>query len=350
MGTRPAALCPIARADGSRPRPTVTPLPDSRGASLPSSWSASAARCRQQPWTTGAGMGLAPAASRARGAPGPSPPAFQDAFGQPNGQRRGGGSPVGRLLGRLHAGPGGLLTRVVAPLLTHALAQVQTVPPRVAPGDGLVADRGRCSSAHLARLAQAGVHAGLRVWARQLVDCTPGRPLVTPGVRRTPAVTGPPRARWLKTLGVHAPRVTWWQPKTWPSWRTREALAALPDAWALREGRSGIGRPGGRTRQMPLGTTRLDAEVYRGAALAEPYRQRWQVETSRAHRNTTMPMDVRHGHTVSGVLQELTILAMVDTLGRQVRRPSATLPHPAVERLSCLDALRGRSAPSPRRP
>ena len=295
-------------------------------------------------------MGLAPAASRARGAPGPSPPAFQDACGQPNGPRLGCGVPVGRRRGRLPAGPGVLLTLVVAPLLTHALAQGQTVPPRVAPGEVRVADRGRCASAHLARLVQAGVHAGLRVGARQLVDCTPGRPLVTPGVRRRPAGKGPPRARWLKTLGVQAPRGPWWPPKTGPAWRTREALAARPDAWALREGRSGIGRPGGRTRQLPLGTTRLDAEGYRGAARAERYRQRWQGEPSRAHRHTTRPMDVRHGHTVSGVLQALPIWAMVDTRVRQGRRPSATLPHPAVERISCLAALRWRRAPSPRRP
>jgi hypothetical protein len=60
----------------------------------------------------------------------------------------------------------------------------------------LVADRGLCSYAHLALLAQAGVHAVLRLGARQLVDFTPGRPCVMPGVRRTSAVTGIPRSRW----------------------------------------------------------------------------------------------------------------------------------------------------------
>jgi len=65
----------------------------------------------------------------------------------------------------------------------------------------LVADRGLCSYAHLALLAQAGVHAVLRVGARQIVDFTPGRPFVTPSVRRTPAVKAVPRSRWLTTLG-----------------------------------------------------------------------------------------------------------------------------------------------------
>jgi hypothetical protein len=52
---------------------------------------------------------------------------------------------VARLLGLFHASTGLLLTRVVAPLLTHDLAQVQAVHPSLRPGDGLVGDRGLCS-------------------------------------------------------------------------------------------------------------------------------------------------------------------------------------------------------------
>lgn len=59
----------------------------------------------------------------------PDTPALQDAFGQPNVQRLGCGCPVARLLGLLHAGTGVLLKLVVAPLLTHDLAQVQKVHP-----------------------------------------------------------------------------------------------------------------------------------------------------------------------------------------------------------------------------
>jgi len=69
----------------------------------------------------------------------------------------------------------------------------------------------------------------LRVGARQRVDFTPGRPVVRPSVRRTAAVTGVPRSRWLKALGVHDHLVAWLKPKTCPSWLTREALAGLPE-------------------------------------------------------------------------------------------------------------------------
>jgi hypothetical protein len=280
----------------------------------------------------------------------PDTPALQEAFGQPTEQRPGCGFPVARLLGLFHAGTGLLLKLVVAPLLTHDLAQVQKVHPMLAPGDGLVADRGLCSYAHLALLVQAGVHAVIRVGARQMVDVTPGRPFVRPSVRRTSAVKGVPRSRWLQALGVHDPRVTWLKPKTCPSWLTREVLAALPETLVLREGRDHIGAPGFRTRQITLVTTLLDAESYRVADLAELYHQRWRVETSLTQLKTSMQMDVLHGKTVPGVLKELTVFAIVYNLVRMVMCPSATRQPIGVARISFLDALRWLSAPSTGRP
>jgi hypothetical protein len=276
----------------------------------------------------------------------PDTPALQKGFGQSTEQRLGCGFPVARLLGLFHAGTGVLLKLVVAPLLTHDLAHVQAVHPSLQPGDVLVADRGLCSYAHLALLAQAGLHAVLRVGARQIVDFTPGRPFVKPRVRRTPVVKGIPRSRWLAALGVHDQLVLWLKPKTCPSWFTREALAALPDSLVLREARYHLGRPGFRTRQVTLVTTLLDAQTYRVVDLAELYRQRWQVETSLAHLKTTMHMDVLHCKTVSGVLKELTVFAIVYNLVRMVMGQSAALQHVSVERISFLDALRWLSAPS----
>jgi Transposase DDE domain len=280
----------------------------------------------------------------------PATLALQDAFGQPTEQQPGGGVPVARLLGLFHAGTGLLLKLVVASLLTHDFAQGQAVHPTLQPGDVLVADQGLCSYAHLALLVQAGLHAVHRVGARQRVDCTPGRPFIRPSVRRTSAVKGFPRSRWLKTLGVHAPLVAWLKPKTCPSWHARETLAALPEALVLREVRYHIGTPGFRTRQITLVTTRLDAAVYCVADLAELYCRRRQVETALAQLKTTMQMDVVHGKPVPGVLKEQTVFALVYNLVRMVMWESAILQHPGVERGSFLDALRGLGAPSPGMP
>jgi hypothetical protein len=214
----------------------------------------------------------------------------------------------------------------------------------------LVADRGLCSYANLALLVQAGMHAGIRVGARQMVDFTPGRPFVRPSVRRTSTVKGVPRSCWLNALGVNDQLVAWLKPKTCPSWLTREALAALPETLVLREVRYCIGTPGFRTRQITLVTTLLDGEISHVADLAELYRQRWQVETSLAQLKTTMHMDVLHCKTVPGVLKEFTVFAIVYNLVRMVMCQSATLQQIGVERISFLDALRGLSAPSTGRP
>ena len=105
------------------------------------------------------------------------------------------------------------------------------------------------------------MQAVLRVGARPIVACTPGRPLVRPRVRRTSAVQGVPRSRWRTALGVHDQLVAWLQPTTSPSGLTREALAARPETLARREVRSHIDTPGFRTRQITLVTTRLDAAI-----------------------------------------------------------------------------------------
>jgi hypothetical protein len=108
----------------------------------------------------------------------------------------------------------------------------------------------------------------------------------------------------------------------------------------LREVRDRIDRPGFRTRQITLVTTRLDAAIYRVADLAELYRRRWQVETALSPLKTTMQMEVLHGQTVPGVLEALTVCALVYHLVRLVMGQSATLQHLSIERISFLDALR----------
>jgi hypothetical protein len=58
-----------------------------------------------------------------------------------------------------------------------------------------------------------------------------------------------------------------------------------------------------------------------------------------------MRMDVWHGNTGPGVLQELTVFAIVDNRVRMVMWHSATLQRISVERISVLDALRWLGAP-----
>jgi IS4 transposase len=79
-----------------------------------------------------------------------------------------------------------------------------------------------------------------------------------------------------------------------------------------------IGIPSFPTHQITLVTTLIDPEVSRVADLAERYRQRWQVETLLAQLKITMRMDVPPYKTVSRVLKELTVFAIVYNLVRMV--------------------------------
>jgi hypothetical protein len=63
----------------------------------------------------------------------PDTPALQETFGQPTVQQLGCGFPVAHLLGLFHASRRLLLKLVVAPLLTHDLAQVQAAHPNLMP-------------------------------------------------------------------------------------------------------------------------------------------------------------------------------------------------------------------------
>ena len=135
----------------------------------------------------------------------PETPVLQEACGPPPEHRPGCGFPVARLCALCHAGTGRCIPLVRAPLLTHALARGQKVPPPCAPGDVLVADRGLCASAHSARLVQHGMPAVCRVGARQIVACTPHRPLVMPAPRRSTARKGLPRSRWRRAVSTGRP-------------------------------------------------------------------------------------------------------------------------------------------------
>jgi hypothetical protein len=93
-------------------------------------------------------------------------------------------------------------------------------------------------------------------------------------------------------------------------------------------------------------TTRLETAVSPLDDRAEWYRLRWPVETSLAHLNTTLQRERWHGHTVPGVLKNLTVFAIVDNLVRLVMGHASTRQHLGVERISCVEARRWLGAPS----
>jgi hypothetical protein len=92
-----------------------------------------------------------------------------------------------------------------------------------------------------------------------MVDFTPQRPLVMPGPRRTPAIQGLPRARWILAYGPQDQQGEWCKPQSCPPWLAQEPFDALPSSRILREVRYQVRQRGLRSRPIPLVTTWLEA-------------------------------------------------------------------------------------------
>ena len=87
--------------------------------------------------------------------------------------------------------------------------------------------------------------------------------------------------------------------------------------------------------------------MYPADALAALSQRRWQVETTLRHRPQTMGLDVLHGQRLVGGLQALTGFALVSPLVRVGMLAAAQRPRVALERRSCIDAVRWLSPARP---
>jgi Transposase DDE domain len=265
----------------------------------------------------------------------PDTPELQQHFGQPGGQLPGCGFPVAHLTYLFHAGTGLIREVLAAPLRTHDMSQAIQLHPAFEPGDVGVGDRGFCSYAHLALLSLRQALGVFRLHQRKKTDFKIHRLVrdeTTEKPRRLP--------RWLSQLGAMDQLVEWVKPKKPPAWMSAAQYAQLPERLVVRELRYLVGKKGFRTKEVTLVTTLLDAELYPLEALAELYRQRWQVEQHLRESKQTMEMDVLKCKTVDGVLKELTMYAIVYNLVRVVLQAAASLQKQPLFRLSFIDALR----------
>ncbi len=223
--------------------------------------------------------------------------------------------------------------------------------PELVAGDVLLADRGFCSLAHLARLLSAGVFAVFRLHQKTIVSFRKGRLHVPPRpFPRLKGAKGLPRSRWVRWLGRRDQLVEYYKPQSQPNWIAAEAYAALPDAMTVRELRFAIVVPGFRTREVTLVTTLTDADRYPAAELAQLYFDRWQVEVNLRHLKQTLHLDVLRSKTVAGIRKELCMIALVYNLVRLVMREAARQQAVDPDRISFIDALRWLRSARPDEP
>jgi hypothetical protein len=74
--------------------------------------------------------------------------------------------------------------------------------------------------------------------------------------------------------------------------------------------------------------------------LAALYGERWKVETYLSHLKTGMGMDILHCRSVTGVLKEMAVYAIVYNLVRLVMIKAAGEQRTSVGSVSFVDALR----------
>jgi hypothetical protein len=263
---------------------------------------------------------------------------LQDHFGQPGQQRRGCGFPQAHLVAMFDAATGLLVKMLVAPLRTHDQSQALQLHPELSGGDVLVADRGFASYVHLALLVRRNLHAVLRAHQRQLVSFRGDRRLS--GRQARGIVASRANSRLVRKLGRFDQVVEYAKPPHGPDWMEAGTFAALPERIVVRELRYRTALRGFRSRAITLVTTLLSAQQYPAAELAALYRRRWEIETNFAHLKTTMRMEVLRCQSVSGVLKELAMFALVYNLVRLVMLRAARDLDTPVERLSFVDALR----------
>jgi hypothetical protein len=266
----------------------------------------------------------------------PDTPALQAHFGQPSGQAKGCGFPVGHLLALFHAGTGLLLRVVASPMRTHDMRYTPTMHPELGAGDILLADRGFASYAHYALLFLRHMHGVFRGHQKQIVSFRLHRQHTSHREGRK----GMPRTRYVRRLGHHDQVVEYSKPTQRPAWMEAATWRTLPPTLLLRELRFATPQPGFRTREITLVTTLLDAAVYPAAELADLYLSRWQIELNFRHLKTTMRLEVLHCKSVEGVLKELYMFAIAYNLVRLVMLEASRRQKVPLDRISFIDALR----------
>lgn len=218
------------------------------------------------------------------------------------------------------------------------MALASFLHPALEAGDVVVGDTAFASYAHLALILQRTLHGVFRAHQRQLISFRKDRKLTGKLPKGTRAVAA--SGRLIRKLGKFDQLVEYTKPANCPAWISKESYAALPDKIVVRELRYATKLKGGRTRMVTLVTTLLDPVKYPAEEVADVYGQRWGIETNLGHLKTTMRMDVLHCQTVSGVLKEMTVYALVYNLVR-LAMVKATEAEPArLRSISFVDALR----------
>jgi hypothetical protein len=266
----------------------------------------------------------------------PDTPALQRAYGQPASMKPGCGFPAVHLLALFDQATGMILDLLTHRCDTHDMAHAAKLHPMLEQGDVLLGDRGFCSYAHLCLLLQDKLHGVFRGHQRQIVSFKRHRKcrMQLPKTHHA----GKPTSRYIKRLDKQDQLVEYIKPKKRPDWMDERTYAALPDTIVVRELRYQVKRARGRTHEVTLVTTLLDAERYTKHALTKLYGSRREVETRLIEFKQTLGANVLRSTSEQGVLKDMWMHVLVYNLVRLLMLRCAAMRGCDPRRLSLIDA------------
>lgn len=185
----------------------------------------------------------------------PDTPGNQSSWPQPTSQKEGLGFPCMKMVGLFSLGSGGLEDFTTGTLHQHESVLFRELWSDLHKGDIILGDRGFCSYAAMARLAERGVDSVMRLHQARKVSFREGR-----------------------RLGDDDRLMVWKKPAQRTDAWSQEEWDALPATLELRLIRLRVSTPGFRTQTVTLVTTLIDAEAYPAEEIRALYGQRWSVE------------------------------------------------------------------------
>jgi hypothetical protein len=252
----------------------------------------------------------------------PDTEANQEFWPQQKSQKPGCGFPLMRIVGLFCLSTGALLKTARGTLHEAELRLASRLWDCLEKGDVLLADRGFCSYALIARLLLRGVDSVMRFNQSRRLGATEGE--------------------W---LGEGDRLVTWKRPR-----RCHAGLEAkskdydtLPETMTLRVIQWRIEVPGFRTQEVILVTTLLDPKAYPAKMLQELYLRRWGVEINLREIKILLGMDILRCKSPEMVEREVLLHQIAYNLVRCVMQQAAASHKVDLRRLSfkgTLDTMR----------
>ncbi len=214
----------------------------------------------------------------------PDTPELQETFGQPDGQRKGCGFPVARIVGLLCWASGAMIDIAIGPYRSSELTLWHQLWGHLDIGDIVLADCFYCTYADISQLLSRGCDSVFRLHGARArtMDFRKG-----------------------KRLGGNDRLITWYKPKLCPRTFTPEQFALLPETLTVRVLRFQTRIPGFRSKTIMVATTLLDSRVYSLKMIARLYADRWTIELRLRDIKTTLGMDVLRGKSTDVVCKEI---------------------------------------------